>query len=483
MAQPCAPGMDCALLNSCPTYYVACPDGYFCSSYQSFPDESGMDYDYAIMKMANNDAEVTRQNAIWFIDPDRAIQNRCLNSFYCENVTEMASCPSGHWCAESTVAPRPCGLLSICPENSYYEVNFTNLLLGVLAATCLLVLSSRAVHQQRRKDSACRNTQTQHGSTQPWISKEDAKIGTPETAKPAESISITLNDAEFFPKGSAAPVIHNFSASLPAGKLTMILGPSGCGKTSLLNLIRTGGAGLTNGQITFHLHRTADGSQHLPSKTLASSWSPEEGAAATTTTADIRSPLLALDNDPPPLSTARRQVDAPAAAVITPPPNRIRYDAEFSRRIGLVPQDDILDRKLTVREYLLFHALTRSQKPLTSTAAAAVVQKTLHDLGIAHIAEAVIGGGENAAANISGGQLKRVNIACELVAIASPGILLLDEPTSGLDAAVAYELMDCMEALKEASGITIVCVLQQPRHEIFVKMDHLLLVHPSGTLP
>lgn len=187
-----------------------------------------MDYEYAIMKMANNDAKVTRQNAIWFIDPNRAIQNRCLNSFYCEDVTEMASCPSGHWCAESTVAPRPCGLLSICPENSYYEVNFTNLLLGVLAATCLLILSSRAVYQQRRKDTACRNTQTQHGISQPWISKEeDANSGMSKNGKPSESISITLNDAEYFPKGTAAPVIHHFSATIPAGKLTMILGPSG----------------------------------------------------------------------------------------------------------------------------------------------------------------------------------------------------------------------------------------------------------------
>lgn len=247
-------------------------------------------------------------------------------------------------------------------------------------------------------------------------------------------------------------------------------------------MIRTGGAALNSGQITFHLHRTVEESSHLPSpgpsSKIASSWSPEEGA----TTTDIRSPLLALEHDQQPTSAARRSVDAPAAATMTQENHCIRYDAEFSRRIGLVPQDDILDRKLTVREYLLFHALTRSQKPLTTSAAIAVVQKTLQDLGIAHIAEAVIGGGENAAANISGGQLKRVNIACELVAIASPGILLLDEPTSGLDAAVAYELMDCMEALKEASGITIVCVLQQPRHEIFIKMDHLLLLHPSGTL-
>lgn len=183
-----------------------------------------MDYQYAVMKEQASDVKVTRQNADLFIDPNRAIQNRCLNSFYCENVTAMATCPSGHWCAESTVVPRPCGLLSLCPENSYYEVNFTNLLLGALAATCMMILSSRAVNQQRRKDTTCRNIQHQQGVAQPWISKEDVKIG---VAEPAESIGITLNDAEYFPKGTDAPVIHNFSASIPAGKLTMVLGPSG----------------------------------------------------------------------------------------------------------------------------------------------------------------------------------------------------------------------------------------------------------------
>ena len=56
---------------------------------------------------------------------------------------------------------------------------------------------------------------------------------------------------------------------------------------------------------------------------------------------------------------------------------------------------------------------------------------------ISKIADTVIGGSANAAANISGGQLKRVNIAVELVSLTRPGVLLLDEPTAGLDAAVS----------------------------------------------
>lgn len=41
-----------------------------------------------------------------------------------------------------------------------------------------------------------------------------------------------------------------------------------------------------------------------------------------------------------------------------------------------------------------------------------------------------------------GGQLKRINIAMELVSLARPALVLLDEPTSGLDAAIANELFE-----------------------------------------
>ena len=68
-----------------------------------------------------------------------------------------------------------------------------------------------------------------------------------------------------------------------------------------------------------------------------------------------------------------------------------------------------------------------------------IVDRVLSDLSIRHIADTVIGGDveTQAAANVSGGQLKRVNIACELVALSTPAALLLDEPTSGLDASIA----------------------------------------------
>jgi ABC-type multidrug transport system ATPase subunit len=154
----------------------------------------------------------------------------------------------------------------------------------------------------------------------------------------------------------------------------------------------------------------------------------------------------------------------------------------FSRHVGFVPQEDILDRALTVREILLFNAMTRMPEQYPNMMAASrVVDRVLHDLAIRHIADTVIGGGPNSAANISGGQVKRVNIASELVALMRPGVLLLDEPTSGLDAAVALDLANSLKSLA-SEGITILMVLQQPRPEIFESIDQLLLMQMDGNL-
>lgn len=88
---------------------------------------------------------------------------------------------------------------------------------------------------------------------------------------------------------------------------------------------------------------------------------------------------------------------------------------DFSKYMGYAPQEDILDRELTVRELLVFNIQTRLPHITDDREIHSIVDNVLSDLAIQHIADSVIGGGENMSANISGGQLKRVNIAVELV--------------------------------------------------------------------
>ena len=57
---------------------------------------------------------------------------------------------------------------------------------------------------------------------------------------------------------------------------------------------------------------------------------------------------------------------------------------------------------------------------------------TLDELGLTDVADTVIGGFGGLRKGISGGERRRVSIACILVAL--PSVIVLDEPTSGLDA-------------------------------------------------
>lgn len=148
---------------------------------------------------------------------------------------------------------------------------------------------------------------------------------------------------------------------------------------------------------------------------------------------------------------------------------------DFPRLVGFVPQDDIMHCDLTVQQNLYFNALLRLPAAKPYDYKASTVMGVLKALGLMKIKDSVVG---NAAKRgISGGQKKRVNIGMELVAI--PSIIFMDEPTSGLDGAATLELAQCLSNLSN-SGLTIVCVIHQPRYAVFEKFSHLLLLGAGG---
>jgi ABC-type multidrug transport system ATPase subunit len=108
-------------------------------------------------------------------------------------------------------------------------------------------------------------------------------------------------------------------------------------------------------------------------------------------------------------------------------------DNAFRRVCGFVDQEDTLMRTLTVYETVLYSALLRLPREMSAAAKKYRVMETLSELGIIGIKDALIG--DSTTRGISGGEKRRVSIACELVT--SPSILFLDEPTSGTPSASA----------------------------------------------
>jgi len=112
-------------------------------------------------------------------------------------------------------------------------------------------------------------------------------------------------------------------------------------------------------------------------------------------------------------------------------------------RIGVVPQDDALDRELPVMENLLIYGRYFGlPKPAIAEKAAALLDFAQLQDKAAERVEA-----------LSGGMRRRLTIARSL--INEPEILLLDEPTTGLDPQARHVLWDRLFRLKQ-QGVTLI---------------------------
>lgn len=80
---------------------------------------------------------------------------------------------------------------------------------------------------------------------------------------------------------------------------------------------------------------------------------------------------------------------------------------------------------------------------------------------------------------LSGGERKRLTIACEL--LTDPQIMLLDEPTSGLDTVSSMSVTQALLAVAQ-SGRTVACVIHQPSSQLFTAADDVILLANGRTL-
>ncbi|OKL56578.1 hypothetical protein UA08_08125 [Talaromyces atroroseus] len=155
-------------------------------------------------------------------------------------------------------------------------------------------------------------------------------------------------------------------------------------------------------------------------------------------------------------------------------------DNDFKSMIGFVDQEDTMLPTLTVHETILTSALLRLPKDMSYIAKEQRVTDVEKQLGIHHIKDQIIGSEEGHGRGISGGEKRRVGIACELVT--SPSILFLDEPTSGLDAYNAFNVIECLVTLAKTYNRTVIFTIHQPRSNIVALFDRLILLAKGRTV-
>lgn len=142
----------------------------------------------------------------------------------------------------------------------------------------------------------------------------------------------------------------------------------------------------------------------------------------------------------------------------------------LKKKIGYVPQDDIIHAELTVYHSLFYAAKLRLPDNTNNHKINDKINEVLKSLNLSNFKNSLV-------KKLSGGQRKRVSIAVEL--LTDPTILFLDEPTSPLDP----ETIDgFLRTLKELAnkGTTIVMVTHKPEDLNYV--DEVIFLNSKGYL-
>ncbi|MEV0370960.1 FHA domain-containing protein [Streptomyces sp. NPDC050636] len=148
--------------------------------------------------------------------------------------------------------------------------------------------------------------------------------------------------------------------------------------------------------------------------------------------------------------------------------NLYKQFAELRQRIGLVPQDDILHKELTVAKALKYAAKLRFPGDTAESEREARIDEVLRELKLDIHKDKKI-------TSLSGGQRKRVSVALEL--LTKPSLIFLDEPTSGLDPGMDRDVMQLLRSLAD-DGRTVLVVTHSVA-ELAI-CDKLLVMAPGG---
>jgi energy-coupling factor transporter ATP-binding protein EcfA2 len=135
-----------------------------------------------------------------------------------------------------------------------------------------------------------------------------------------------------------------------------------------------------------------------------------------------------------------------------------------------VPQESVLHIQLTAKRALQYSAELRFPADSSRDERETRIDEVMGELGLTKHAN-------TRADRLSGGQLKRVNVAQEL--LTKPSLLFLDEPTSGLDPGLDKSVMEQMRDLAH-DGRTVIVVTHSVAN--LDTCDRLLVLVPGGKI-
>lgn len=139
-------------------------------------------------------------------------------------------------------------------------------------------------------------------------------------------------------------------------------------------------------------------------------------------------------------------------------------------RIGFVPQQNLIRGTDTVAHTVSDAAELRLPSDVSAAARRSKVGEVMELLGLS-------AGGDGLVSKKSGGQLRRISIAMELVS--DPELFVLDEPDSGLDGVIAREMFTKLRGIADEGKIVIV-ITHTPDRVIDLFDKVIVLARDSG---
>ncbi|KAI9644602.1 hypothetical protein NHQ30_006623 [Ciborinia camelliae] len=377
------------------------------------------------------ECEITRLETLWNTCQQSQgpyVPMICKSRYYCPpGGREQIPCPSGYYCPLGSFKPIRCDVISSCRSGSARQFPFLGIFLLIIIDVSLVAIIVRGLFVPKSHRRYVRE-----GLTLASSEKLGMMMGNTIYEQLDEMEERTIN-VDFEPHHTS---IQNFIASLKR-----------CLGTSALRF-EIGfdylGLRLKSGKVIL---------QGVSGKVEPGSMLAVMGPSGAGKSTFVRLLMGKLKN-----SSGTTYVNGDARNM-------------SEKVIGYVPQDDVVLPELTVRENILHSARIRLPQSWTDSEIERHIDDLLSCLGLSHIQNSLVGDAVKPV--ISGGQRKRVSIGIELAA--APLALILDEPTSGLDATSALSIIGLLKALCRL-GITIICILHQPRLEIFQSLDRLLLL-------